>query len=392
MDTITNENSAIARARQVAAAVRQAGDEIETHRQLPESLLRALHAARMFRLLLPASIGGDELDPASLSKVTETIAAQDASTAWCMGQGAGCAMSAAFLKPAIAEEVFGPENAVLAWGAGIQGKAIPVDGGYRVSGRWTFASGSRHATWLGGHSYIVDEDGAPRLDSTGRKVDRTMLFPRTEAAIDDDWQVVGLRGTGSDTYEVKDLFVAATHSLDRENPAELAVEGQVYRLSTTQVYASAFAGVMLGIARGTLDDLAALARHKTPRGASSSLLDSQMFHAQIAELEARWGAGRAFLHTTQSRVWDEIVLHKDPSLEQRAAFRLATTHAINQGVDIVAEAYRLAGQNAIFEAGPFERRLRDANAVSQQVQGRKSHYATVGRVMLGLEPDATMFL
>lgn len=391
MDTLPGI-SATARAEKVASAVRNAGNDIEDARELPQTLLKTLHDARLFRLLLPRDLEGDELDPLTLSKVTEIIAAQDGSTAWCLGQGAGCAMSAAFLERSIAKKVFGPANSVLAWGAGIQGKAVAVNGGYKVSGRWTFASGSRHATWLGGHSYIFNADGTPRLDQNGKQLDRTALFRREQATVHDDWNVVGLRGTGSDSYEVQDLFVPEDFTLDRESNDELRVDGDVYQLSTTQVFASAFAGVMLGIARGMISDLHTLALTKTPRGASSSLLDSQMFHAQFADLKARHGAAQSFLHTTLSAAWDELLTSQTMTMQRRADIRLATTHAINQGVDLAVEAYRMAGQNAVFQDATFERRLRDANAASQQVQGRKSHYVTVGRVMLGLEPDAKMFL
>ncbi|MEM9357215.1 MAG: acyl-CoA dehydrogenase family protein [Pseudomonadota bacterium] len=391
MDTTPNI-TATNRAESVAPSVGDAGDAIESGRELPATLLNVLHEARLFRLLLPKDLDGDELDPVTLSKVTEIIAAQDGSTAWCLGQGAGCAMAAAFLERSIAKEVFGPSNSVLAWGAGIQGRATAVDGGYRLSGRWTFASGSRHATWLGGHSYVFNADGSPRIGPSGKQIDRTALFLREQVTIHDDWDVIGLRGTGSDSYSVEEIFVPEEYTLDRENNNELRVDGEVYQLSTTQVFASAFAGVMLGIARGMIDDLRSLALTKTPRGAASSLLESQMFHAQFADVKARHGAARSFLHETLSKIWDEILAGRSLSIEQRAEVRLATTHAINQGVELAVEAYRMAGQNAIFQSGSFERRLRDANAASQQVQGRKSHYATAGRVMLGLEPDAKMFL
>ena len=162
MDTAAT-GDAVSRAKRVTASVREMSDLVEQERELPASLLKCLHDERLFRLLLPAALNGDQLDPLTLSMVTEMIAAEDASTAWCLGQAAGCAMSAAFLEPEIAQDVFGPANAVLAWGAGIQGKAFAVEGGYRVTGRWSLASGSRHATWLGGHSHVFEADGSPRM-------------------------------------------------------------------------------------------------------------------------------------------------------------------------------------------------------------------------------------
>src|SRR5262245_34599864 len=136
---------AVARARGIVEFLKGCADRIEAGRALPTDVVAALHEARLFRLLLPRSLGGDELHLGTLAQVTEVIGGADASTAWCLGQAAGCAMAAASLKPEVARRLFGPADAVLAWGAGIQGKAFAVDGGYRVNGTWTFASGCANA-------------------------------------------------------------------------------------------------------------------------------------------------------------------------------------------------------------------------------------------------------
>ena len=179
----------------------------------------------MFRLLLPRSLGGDELHLKTLAQVTETIASADASTAWCMGQGAGCAMSAAYLKPEVARRLFGPADAVLAWGAGIQGKAVAVDGGYRVTGKWMFASGCANATLLGGHSYVFEKDGTPRKRADGSPADRTVLLVKSKAQIEDMWHTLGLRGTASYTYQVTDLFVPEEETIDRDRPEGAGRDG-----------------------------------------------------------------------------------------------------------------------------------------------------------------------
>lgn len=389
-------DAVLARARSVVATLKANQARIEAGRELTPEVVEALHGARLFRILLPRSLGGDALDLPTLSKVTEIIAAADASAGWCIGQGGGCAMSAAYLAPEVAKRFFGPRNAVLAWGAGIAGTAVIVPGGYRVSGRWSFASGSRHATMLGAHSKVVDASGKPRLRPDGRPDDRTALFTRAKATIHDVWQVVGLKGTGSDTYEVKDLFVPEEETIDRDRESKErsgAIDADtLYRFSSTMAYASAFAGVMLGITRGALDDVRTLAMTKTPRGASSSLRESQVFQTGLARYEARFRAARALLHATLSEVWGAVDGGAPLTLQQRIDVRLATTHAINEGVDIVAHVYREAGQSAVFEENPFEQRLRDAHSASQQVQGRPSHYMTVGRHMLDLPPDTMMFL
>ena len=383
----------IARARGVAGALTAGAKRIEAARELPPDILKALHDARLFRLLLPQAIGGDELDPAGLAQVTEIIAAADASTAWCIGQAAGCAMTAAFLAPDVARRIFGPSDAVLAWGAGAQGKATVVDGGYRITGTWAFASGLHNATWLGAHCKVFEADGRPRLRADGRPAERTALLRREQARVHDVWSVMGLQGTGSDSYEVADFFVPDEVTLDREDLDARRQGGAVYRFPGSLVYAGAFGGVMLGIARGTLSDLVALAASKTPRGAASSLRDAPVFQTELARLEARFRAARAYHLQTLTDVWTAVRDGGDHlTLQQRIDIRLAATHTINEGVAIVTEAYRAAGQTAIFAANPFERRLRDALSASQQVQGRPSHYMTAGRHMLGLPPDTMMFL
>ena len=381
----------VERARTFLPILAAATDRIEAERELPSDVLEAMHEAGLFRLTLPRFLGGAELPPAILAQVTETIAMADASAAWCLGQAFGCAMSAAFLDQAPARQVFGPRDAVLAWGAGIQGRAIATDGGYRVSGTWRFASGGKHATWLGGHCKVHEADGSPRAAPGGGQANRTALFPREAAAIADDWYVMGLRGTRSEGYTVDDLFVEDALTLDRETPQERRLDASLYHFSTTNIYASVFSGVALGIARSTLNDLLELARHKHPRGASSPMRDSAVVHTRLAELEAKFASARAYQQQVLSEVWQKVDDSRELEMLDRARIRLATTYAINEATDVVEQAYRLAGATAIFESQAFERRFRDAHAVSQQVQGRHTNYESVGRFMLGLEVD-TLFM
>ena len=322
---LTANADCLTRARQAASQIASEGAHIEAGRELTDSVVQILHDARLFRLLLPHALGGDQLDPVSLTCVIEEIATADASTAWCLGQGSGCAMAAAFLTPDAAQRLFGPANAVLAWGAGIQGKAVAVEGGYRVSGKWAFASGSRHATLLGGHSYIVEADGQPRLRPDGRQQDLTALIPRAQATMVDVWHVMGLQGTGSDSYEVSDLFVAEDDMIDREERDALHVDAALYKIPTSLVYAGAFGGVMLGIARGMLRDLTALAQTKTPRGGTSSLRDNPVFQTDLAKLEARLRATRTYHLHTLAEVWQGVSNTHTISLAQRLDIRLAAS-------------------------------------------------------------------
>jgi indole-3-acetate monooxygenase len=381
----------LARVATVAPVLKQALTTIDAERKLPADVLDALHSEGLFRLSLTAKLNGDELAPYQLAEVTEAVAAIDASTAWCLGQGFGCAMSAAFLGDDAATQVFGPRDAVLAWGAGVQGTATLTDGGYQVSGTWRFASGGKHATWLGAHCKLVSADGAPVLDSDGRPRNRTALIPRSHAQMADDWHVLGLRGTRSEGYTFTDEFVPQALTLDREDLSSCRSEAPLYMFPTTNVYATVFSGVALGVARGALDDLLALAMHKRQRGARSSMRDSAVFQTRIAELEGMWSSAKSFHSTVARQTYAEVASGVALNLEMRARIRLSTTWAINQARDVVGEVYSLAGSTAIFDAEPFERRFRDINAVSQQVQGRQSNFETVGRYMLGHDAD-TLFM
>ncbi len=279
----------LGRVRALAPRIAAAAAEIERERRLPERLVAELRAAGMFSLLIPRPFSGAELDPPSFVAILEAIAAIDASTAWCLGQNNVCASVAAFIPADAAEEIFGGEQpAILAWGAGFGGRAATVAGGYRVSGKWSFASGGHHAGWLGGHCLVTEEDGRERRGPDGKTVTRTMLFPASATALQDIWHVIGLRGTGSDSYAVENLFVPEAHSLARDEPAERRYSGPLYQYSSNSLFGSGFAGVALGIARAMLDALIALAREKTPRG-----LANPMRLSPVSQYRDRRGGGAA---------------------------------------------------------------------------------------------------
>jgi alkylation response protein AidB-like acyl-CoA dehydrogenase len=373
----------IARARNLAPLLTAAAPRIDAACELPADVLDAMHAEGMFRLLVPQSLGGAELDPATYIQCVEAIAVGDASVAWCMNQGSGCSMSAGYLAPSVAREVFGGERDVLAWGMGPAAKAIRVPGGWRISGNWAFASGSRHATWLGAHCPCFEPDGTPQRHADGRPWERTMLFRREVATIEDIWQVVGLRGTGSDAYSVQDLFVDDAHTLTRDRPEERREPGLIYRFAAMQIYASGFAAVALGAARAALDSFIDLARGKTPALTQTALRDSAVIQSAIGIADARLKSARIWLIHILGETQEAVKRAGELTTEQRVAIRQASTYAIHQAKEVVDIAYHEAGATAIFDANPFERRFRDVNTVTQQVQGRRSHFETVGQHLLG---------
>ena len=377
----------IARARKLAPLLTAAAPRIDEVRELPSDVLDAMHGEGMFRLLVPRSIGGAELDPATYIQCVEAIASGDASVAWCMNQGSGCSMSAGYLEPRVAHEVFGGDRDVLAWGMGPGAKAIRVEGGWRITGTWAFASGSRHATWLGAHCQCFEADGTPQRHPDGRPWERTMLFRRQIATIKDVWQVVGLRGTGSDTYSVQDLFVDDAHTLTRDRPDERREPGLIYRFAAMQIYASGFAAVALGAARAALEAFIDLARGKTPALTSSALRDNAVIQSAIGIADAKLKSARTWLIHVLRETQDAVQIAGELTTDQRIAIRQAATFAIHQAKEVVDVAYHEAGATAIFDANPFERRFRDVNTVTQQVQGRRSHFETVGQHLLGSQAN-----
>jgi alkylation response protein AidB-like acyl-CoA dehydrogenase len=377
---------AASRARALASLLEAASPRIEAERRLPEDVLGALHGAGLFRTLLPRAYGGEELDPASHLLMLEEVAAADASAAWCIGQATGCSMAAAYVEPAVARAIWGAKDAALAWGMG-GAVARVVEGGYRVTGRWQFASGHGHCAWMGGHCRVQEPDGTIRLGADGQPIERTMLFRHGEAGWTTAWDVIGLRGTGSDTYAVEDLFVPGPFTVERDTDADRRVHAPLYRFSTTHLYASGFAGVSLGIARGLLDAFLALARDKTPRASAATLRDSAVIQREAAEAVAELRAARAFLLETLRECWEHAQAGGRLTLDHRAAIRLASTSAIRRAREVGDWAYAEAGATAIFESQPFERRFRDLHAAGQQVQGRATHLEEVGKHLLGLEPS-----
>ena len=377
----------IARARGLIPLLRSAADRIEATNQLPPDVLDAMFAAGMFKLLLPRACGGYELQPADFIQCVEAIAQGDASVAWCMNQGSGCSMAAAYMPRAVATEIWGGERDVVAWGQGPGAKAIRAAGGWRVSGTWSFASGSRHATWLGAMCPALAADGTPLVRPDGKPWERTFMFPRARARIDDVWQVMGLRGTGSDNYTIDDLFVDDAHSLTREYEPERQQRGALYSFQAMQLYASGFASVALGVSRAMLDAFIALAKTKSQAWSPDPMRDNQAIQRLIGYADATWKAARAGLHAAVDDAWQDVSRTGLLSLDHRMAIRQAATYAIHAARDMAHEIFHEAGSTAIFSNGPFERRLRDINSVSQQLQGRRTHFESIGLYMLGGEPD-----
>lgn len=362
-----------------------AGDQIENEGRLPQHVLEAFYDAGLFKLLLPRSIGGAEVEPAIFAEVVEAIAMGDGSAAWCVAQAGGCAMAGAFLEPEAAWKVYGDRRAVVAWGPpSPSARAHVVDGGYRLSGRWQFGSGSAHATWLGGQSVITERDGTKRMHG-GRPQIRQMLFPAEHATFYDVWNVMGLRGTASNDYSVSEIVVPHELTFDRDVPEERREHGALYSFGALLMYAVAFGSVALGLARASLNAVIELAGAKTSRQTDRPVGESPSVQMQLGLAEARLRGARTFLLEALREAFAAGQERPEIPVDLRFSVRMAATGAMIAGREVVDAAYHTAGATAIFESQPFERRFRDMHAVSQQVQGNPIHFENVGKYLLGLD-------
>src|SRR6201747_1789772 len=255
----------VERARSLQPLITRDSDEIERTRRLTPAVTSALIENGLYRSLLPQSLGGSEAPLEIFMQMQEEIAKADASTAWCLGQCSVCAMTAAYLDKDEAAEIFNTPPGILAWGA-IAHEVQAVPGGYRATARWDFASGSRQASWLGAPVRVIEADGTPRLKPDGAPEIRTILFPVASATMHDVWDVIGLNGTGTDSYSVNDLFIPEKFAALRDDTTALREKGPLYRFTTYTMFGLGFAAVSLGVARATLDAAIELARGKASAG------------------------------------------------------------------------------------------------------------------------------
>jgi len=374
-----------ARARDLGPAIEAVADEIERTQRIPEPLLSQMHEARLCRMLLPRSVDGDEVEPWFYLRAIEEISRHDGSVGWNVFVANSAALIAPFLSPESMQAIFADPRAVVAWGPPNASKATAVPGGYRVTGQWNFASGCRQATWMGAHCNVVEPDGSLRLNASGKPIVRTLLFPVEKAElIDGSWEVIGMRGTMSGAYRLDDVFIPEAFSSTREDPTLRREPGRLYAYPMQGIYAVGVAGVAMGIAGAMLDTFKDLAARKSPRNLGR-LADNAVVQSNVAQMQARLDAARAYLVDTLSSIWsadDSWVI----DIPARARVRLACAFAIQNAEAVADYAYKSAGVDAIFLGTAFERRFRDIHTLSQQLQSRAAHFEVVGKILLGLDP------
>ena len=371
-------------AHELAERVAEQADQIDEERQIPPKLAGEIADKGFFRLLLPKSLGGAQLGHTDFLRIVEIFAAVDGSMGWCINQNNVHATNGLRMSLETSQEIYADGRAVVTNGPPTASvKAVPCDGGYRLSGRWDFSSGFTHATWIAALAPIVPA-GQEREAVFNRQGAIILLMPKKDVKFVDFWPVHGLRGTASFSFEIDDLFVPESRTYDPTSaPRE---DGPVYRIPTTLLFASGFSTVALGIAKASLKTAMDLAATKIPGRATRLLRDETSTQRTIGEAEAVWHSADAFLREAHASVWERVQSKKPLTTEQRVKLRLACTFGIRKANDVVRMAYELCGSNAILETNPVQRQFQDISVASQHIQGRATHFETAGQFFMGMEP------
>jgi alkylation response protein AidB-like acyl-CoA dehydrogenase len=375
--------------------IRQHADEAERHRRLALPVVRALTDAGIFRMCVPLALGGLEVPPLTFYRVIEAVARLDGSTGWCTFIGGGGGLVGAYLADQTAEEMFGRDpRVIIAGSVAPTGTATVVDGGYRVSGRWPYASGSQHCTWLFGFCHVMEGD-QPRLTATGVPEVRGVHLPATQATIlEDTWEVSGLVGTGSHDFTVEQVFVpeAYTWRFGPGMPRGLHYQGPLYRFPLVGLFRLPVSAVALGIAQGALEACIALASSKRAIVGTGVLRDHPLFQARIAEALALVRSARAWLHTAVQQAWASTLTSGTASVAERADLFLAAVNATRSAAEAVQMVYTVAGGTANYRRSALQRALRDVHGVTQHIGTAPQQYEDAGRMVLGLEPIQPILL
>lgn len=380
--TRTSTSDIVEAAEALRPAIAARAGEIESSRRIPQDLLAELRAAGCFRLLLPASHGGAEGELASALRMFESLASADASVGWTVMIGSGSWIDLAGLPRATFDAMFEGGDVILAGAFSPSGSIEPDNGGFRVTGRWGFASGCEHATWLYGNCVEGFADGAPML--------RAAVFAPDEVTIEDTWHVSGLRGTGSHHFRADAVTVDADRTFVPLS-GEPCIDTPIVRVPAPSLFALAIASTALGVAAGALADIVAMASGKVPLLAPAPLATHPLFHYELATATTELGAARALLRETVGRTWEVAVNGTPLTLRDRADIRAAAAWAVDRAESIVDVAYRSGGGSSLYDDCPLQRRMRDVHAITQHFLVKRDTMTAAGAVYAGHEPAVMVF-
>lgn len=356
-------------------------ERIEAGRRLPDDLARDLARAGFFRIWLPAAYGGLDLTPMEGLAIYEELARAEASVAWCVWNG-NTNWTTARLAEVAARELFADPDAIFANSTQAKGQAVVVEGGYRVSGRWSLVSGCQLSAGIA-LTCVVSDGAAPPPTASGVPETRFMHCATADCTIIDTWTAGGLRGSGSHDVVVQDLFVPARHSSWHTDP--LVLPGRGYHSGFRVV--PGLGAVALGIARGAIEALVTLGGGKRPERSDRALAEDPRAQAGLAQADALVRAARLYLFDAVGTLWDEVMAGRPGTPEQRAQILQANYHAVEAAVDAVDCVQRLGGATALYTSSLLERAFRDVHAITQHIGVHPRTLERTGKVLFGLEPD-----
>ncbi len=386
---------------QAAAAmypvIRGYRDEIESEQRMPRALFEQMRDAGFYRMVIPRSLGGLQADPITYTRVVELLAEAAGSVGWNLANNGIGQLVTLGLPDDGVHEVYPPGNNTIMAGTAVQGggEAVRVDGGYRISGRWSFGSGCQESNWMLG-SFQILEDGKPRTSPEGRPLFWRAVFARSEAEIvPGSWDVSGLRGTGSFDWTVDNVFLPDRRTMVHAGvPLDNQWErwpGTTYSLPTQCWVGPHHSAVITGIARAGINALIELATDKTPRGRGPGLLrESPQVQDAIGRADAILNAGRTYRSAMIAELWHTVASGRDTTLEQRARCRLASTYAADCAREAMDLVYRHGGSTSFKRQTRLAECWRDLHVVGQTVTIAPEWYPIGGRVYLGMEPGSRL--
>lgn len=354
--------------------------EIETARQLPDDLAQKLAGEGFYRMWVPRALGGLEFPLVPTLEVLECLAEGDPSVAWCVAIGITSSLSLTAIPEAAAKEAFAKPETIFAGVFAPTGRADATRNGFSVSGQWSFGSGTRNADWvLAGCRFF--RDGETINDDRGIPRTNMVLVRKSEIEILDNWDVLGLRGTGSSDFRMTDVavaeeFVPAWFSSTR--PA-----GSLYRIPNLTLLAVGFGAIALGLARTLVRDFLQLAATKIGAMAVDPLAKRGDVQSGLARAEVKLRSARSHYYEMAEALYAAAESGK-VSVNDRADLRLANCHAVDTAAEVAATVFRLAGGSSIYRGSRIERLFRDANVITQHVQLRSENYTVIGSQLLGV--------
>lgn len=378
----------LAHARTLVPLLREAGPRIEANRTLPEDIVALLRDGGVFRAAMPKTWGGPELTSMQQCELIETLATGDASTAWCAMIGMDSGIYSGYLDDEVAREMYPSLDLANSGWIYPQGRAVRTEGGYRLTGRWKFGSGSAHCDWLGAGCLITDEDGNPEPDPvTGEPTHWRVLVSRPDAyTFHDTWHTTGLAGSGSQDYSCEDLFVPEERSFSFSDPRRT---GPLH--TSPDAILRKMSGIPLGMARAALDHVREMAAHRTDRETGTPWTQDHRVQSTIARLEGELLAARSGVYASLTRQWDALVGGTELTDEARVATAIARRHAFRTARDIVQTLFDLVGGSSVYKPSPLDRWLRDAWTMNQHAVAQDSILQLTGNVLLGGKSTSPFF-